>query len=128
MQQHLMEGDRRRSWWTGAKCTVMVMATAGCGAPVVHPGPATPQPRLAPPQQSGNLRNNVPEVPSSSVMDEPSQSRSRPARYHEVQQGETLSSIARQYGVSVQEIVEANGLDDPDHIQPGQSLYIPRNR
>ena len=44
---------------------------------------------------------------------------------HVVSAGETLSAIALKYGVTVQAIVDANGLVDPDRIQPGDELIIP---
>jgi LysM repeat protein len=40
--------------------------------------------------------------------------------------GDTLSEIAERYGVSVEELAEANGIVDPDHIFSGQVLVIPR--
>ncbi|MFC2023402.1 LysM peptidoglycan-binding domain-containing protein [Chloroflexota bacterium] len=43
---------------------------------------------------------------------------------HTVQSGETLSSIAKQYDVSIQAIVEANDLDNADVIDIGQILTI----
>ena len=46
---------------------------------------------------------------------------------HVVQPGETLASIAKQYGVTVEAIVEANDLADPDVIEVGQGLTIPLN-
>ncbi len=42
-----------------------------------------------------------------------------------VREGQTLWSISRAYGVSVETIVEINGLDSPDAIRPGQRLKIP---
>jgi LysM repeat protein len=42
-----------------------------------------------------------------------------------VKQGETLSEIAAQYEVSIQAIMEANGLTDPNRIVTGQELIIP---
>ena len=45
---------------------------------------------------------------------------------HVVQTGETLFSIAVQYGVTVQAILEANQLNDPDLIYRGQELVIPQ--
>jgi len=45
---------------------------------------------------------------------------------HIVQPGETLSSIARQYGVTSQAIMEANGLEDPNLLEVGQELVIPQ--
>jgi LysM repeat protein len=44
---------------------------------------------------------------------------------HIVQPGETLNSIARQYGVTVQAIAFANGITNPDLIFAGQVLTIP---
>lgn len=42
-----------------------------------------------------------------------------------VQPGDTLSSIAQQYGVTVQAIVAANNLANPNFITVGQELIIP---
>ena len=46
-------------------------------------------------------------------------------RTHRVSEGEVLGQIADQYGVSVDAIVEANGLDSPDLIYEDQELIIP---
>ena len=58
------------------------------------------------------------------------QPQARQPKVHEVQRGETLSSIAKQhYGDAnaYQKIFEANRpmLQDPDEIYPGQVLIIP---
>lgn len=45
---------------------------------------------------------------------------------HTVETGESLSQIAQQYGVTVEQILAANGLDDPNTIIVGQELLIPR--
>lgn len=45
---------------------------------------------------------------------------------YEVKPGDTLTVIARRYGVTVDEIVQVNGLADPDMIRIGQVLVIPR--
>ncbi len=44
---------------------------------------------------------------------------------HVVQWGETLSLIASRYGVTVEAILAANGLADPNFIYVGQRLVIP---
>jgi LysM repeat protein len=44
---------------------------------------------------------------------------------HVVQSGESLSMIAAQYGVSVEAIMAANSLDDPNTIVVGQELLVP---
>ncbi|MFQ5610656.1 MAG: LysM peptidoglycan-binding domain-containing protein [Anaerolineae bacterium] len=47
---------------------------------------------------------------------------------HIVQWGESLSSIAARYGVTVEAIVVANGLGNPDVLYVGQRLAIPRSQ
>ena len=44
--------------------------------------------------------------------------------YH-VQSGDTLTGIAAQFGVTVQALVSANGISNPDLIVVGQALVIP---
>jgi murein DD-endopeptidase MepM/ murein hydrolase activator NlpD len=44
---------------------------------------------------------------------------------HVVQAGETLHIIGQQHGVTVEAIVAANGISDPDRIEVGQRLAIP---
>lgn len=47
------------------------------------------------------------------------------ATQHVVRRGETLSSIARSYGVSVNSLMQANNIRDPNRIFVGQRLCIP---
>jgi lysozyme len=47
--------------------------------------------------------------------------------YYTIQQGDTLSAIATSFGVTVADIVAANGLANADAIQAGQKLAIPGN-
>ncbi len=54
-----------------------------------------------------------------------SEASSSAARRHRVQPGETLTGIARQYGVTVDAIAAANGLADPDRLLAGSELVIP---
>ena len=44
-----------------------------------------------------------------------------------VKSGDTLSRIAKENGVSVQDILKANkGIEDPNKIKPGQNIIIPK--
>lgn len=49
----------------------------------------------------------------------------RPNRTYIVQQGDTLKTIAQQFGVTLDDLIMANQLADPDRLQLGQPLVIP---
>ena len=46
-------------------------------------------------------------------------------RVHMVRRGETLAGLARQYGVSIQALREANGLSERDPLRAGLAIRIP---
>lgn len=43
-----------------------------------------------------------------------------------IQKGDRLSDIAKRFGLTVAEIAQANGISDPDKINYGQKLIIPK--
>ncbi|GAB4269415.1 MAG: hypothetical protein Kow0080_13000 [Candidatus Promineifilaceae bacterium] len=45
---------------------------------------------------------------------------------HIVQPGETITQIANQYGITVDDITAANNLTNPNQVQVGQQLLIPQ--
>jgi nucleoid-associated protein YgaU len=44
-----------------------------------------------------------------------------------IQSGDTLSAIARKFGVTVDALVQANNIANPSLIKPGQILKIPKS-
>lgn len=46
-------------------------------------------------------------------------------RTHKVRSGQTLSSIARRYQVTINDLREANDLGDSSHIRAGQKIRVP---
>ena len=46
-------------------------------------------------------------------------------RVHRVQRGETLTGLAKRFGVSVQALRDANGLSAGDALRAGVTLRIP---
>jgi len=50
------------------------------------------------------------------------------SKTHKVARGESLWAIARQYGLSLQEIAAANNISNPALIKPGQIIKIPAPR
>jgi uncharacterized membrane protein len=102
------------------------------GAPIrtgTPPPAAPPTPGISPTAEVSPAPAPAPPAtpvpsPSPSPTEEPT---STPVgrTVHIVQPGETLSSIARLYGVGYQAIMYANGLEDPNLIEVGQELTIP---
>ncbi|MCK9984336.1 MAG: lipoprotein NlpD [Azoarcus sp.] len=84
----------------------VVAVLVGCAAP--RPAPVrdgTPPPAAEP--ASGAAAVSKTEVPT-----------------HVVRPGDTLLGIARQYGVTVKDLVGWNGLADPNQIHVGQALRV----
>ena len=48
-------------------------------------------------------------------------------RYHSLAKGENLYQLSRRYGVSVNQLVRANGIKDASRLQVGQQIWIPRS-
>lgn len=71
----------------------------------------------------------TPTAPAELVLATPSPALSatvtREVTYHTVQAGETAWTIADRYGITLEDLVAANELADPDRLQPGQQLVIP---
>ncbi len=61
----------------------------------------------------------VPALPASAAP------HSQSGGVHIIQRGETLSQIARRYGVSTTALAQANGISNPNFIYAGQRLTIP---
>ena len=65
-------------------------------------------------------------VPAERVSNrEPSQTRSRPTDEYIVQAGDTLRSIAERFRATVDILIEANDIEDPNLIRTGSALLIP---
>jgi LysM repeat protein len=77
-----------------------------------------PAPKAAPASPS-------PTVPGTVGVDNPSPTAVGGVRTHMVAKGETLTQIAKQYGVSVEDIEQLNKITDAKKLQAGQSLKIP---
>lgn len=128
-------------WITCLSALSAVLNLTGCGSTLVDSGsPAAnsrnsviqnptsiSMPAMTVGQEKANFDSrNILRVPASSVVTLPT--RRKEAFYHEVKKGETLSKIARQYGMPVWKLIEANGLETTSILQPKQLLYIPGQR
>ncbi len=98
-------------WWDGRDQPVeaenMVLVTVTATA-VIPPTAAAGQPVQAQ-ESTPDAENDDAEGPT----------------VHVVQLGETLGSISQRYSVTVEDIMAANGLDNPNFISVGQEFIIP---
>ncbi len=121
-------------FWRWMTAWLMASLLLGCGSPVVNPGrtttPIAPPAATLPTGHSSGLPTldtpEIQQIPAESVLSLPNESNS--ATYHSVKAGETLASIAKQYGVSAEKLRTANGLDASATLKSQQLLYIPKNR
>jgi hypothetical protein len=100
---------------TGTAANAPRPAATATAVPAPQTATATPPAALLAPTQ--------PPPPSSTPLPSPSPT-ARPSEEYVVQPGDTLTSIATRYGVSVAELQEANGLTE-ETIVIGQRLTIP---
>ena len=82
--------------------------------------PAIPTPTVAP---AATLLATDVALASPSPAPLPSPTPPAPLVYT-VQEGDTLGAIAQTYGVSVEDLMIANGIADPHVLHPGQTLII----
>lgn len=94
---------------------LLLLSLRGRGSEPTSASPAPPSP-----QPSASTTAIIPPT-TSPVVPSPTPG---PLLYT-IQEGDTLMSIATDHGISVQELIAANGLDNPDVIFPGQVLVIP---
>lgn len=119
---------RRRAsvppWLVGAAAAVLVLVVVGgfglprlagpAGAPAPTPTAvrATPTP-VAAPELEATPAAEAPPEPSRTVV-------------YVVEPGDTLGGIARDFGTTVEAIMAANNLEDPDRLIIGQELLVPQ--
>lgn len=63
--------------------------------------------------------------PPSDAVPTPDRTATPDATYH-VRRGDTLTAIARHYGLSVTDLARDNGMADPSKLRAGQTLRMPR--
>lgn len=100
----------------------------GNPAPLQVPPDKTPEGTGTPPSTfqsaapAGSL-NDVPDASAGQVLTMPTPRST--STYHDVQPGETLSGIARKYGVTLDALKAANVFDNDPVLKPGDLILIP---
>ena len=122
----------------------LLVLLAGCGPAYLGPTPQIQQPPgrssvspqvapvrpmpAIPTQQPGSSSagglQNVPEVSPNDAFLPPITIPK--ATYHEARQGETVSGIAKSYGVSVKDLMKANAWASEPQLRAGDQVLIPK--
>ena len=107
---------------------IVSLTVAGCGRILLSPTAApvvgitvVPTNTLWPTATRRATFTPVPATPSAT----PEPTFTPTPVIYAIKEGDTLIPIARQFGVTVQEIVEANGIADPRRLRIGQEIIIP---
>jgi LysM repeat protein len=98
-------------------------ATAQAAAPDVAEESPTAEPTM-PPTEVPPTEIPPTEIPPTAAP-APTTAPSSGTTTYTVQRGDTLYSIARRYGTTVEAIAAANGIANPSRIRVGQTLTIP---
>ncbi len=101
----------------GVSASAIVRANGLANADTIYPGQTLTIPGVAAPARTATpTRMGAPtRVPGASGQ----------TRTYTIQLGDTLASIARQFGVSVAALLQANGIANADLIWVGQKLIVP---
>tara|TARA_R110002096_G_scaffold173424_1_gene347454 strand:+ start:95 stop:883 length:789 start_codon:yes stop_codon:yes gene_type:complete len=81
---------------------------------------------VPPPEPSQSfVSEDIPQVEQvPQVEDRHKKMISDPSRSYQVVKGDTLYSIAREHGMTVEQIASHNGIEDVDYIQAGQTIQL----
>ncbi len=115
-----------RSGSPAASLIVAVMLLAACGQ-VITPSPTEVPPSPTPTRAVAQSSDHRPPGTDEFVppLDTAVPAAAATPIIHVVQQGDTLQAIAFDYGVRVDALQRANGIENPQLLQIGQQLIIP---
>ncbi len=94
-------------------------------SPRAEAGDETGQTQPSPPDSPTlTVGASIPTVQPVSGDAQPEETPLEPT-YYVVQPGDTLGSIASAFDVSLEDLMRANGITNPDYVQEGQELLVP---
>lgn len=107
--------------------TLLLMATLllGCGPQITRPTPTSPPPTEPVSLSTVTPRATFTPAPSTPIPTDSPTPTPTPILYA-LKAGDTLWSVAWEYGVGLEALQEANDITDPRTLQIGQVLIIPR--
>jgi LysM repeat protein len=104
--------------------TAVATGTAGLAPIKTTSTTAAPSPTAAAPQPTAPQAPTATRAPANPPTATAAQG-TPPGKRYEIQPGDTIESIAAQFGVTVQDLIDANRLQHPDLLQVGQIMIIP---
>ena len=123
-QQRPPAARRRRVPIPGLVLAVLALALAGVLA-FLLPGILAPD-RGRAPRTSPRPTATAPVVAPTVDPGSPTATPAPTQHTYRVQRGDTLGRIARQFGLTVRQVLDANpGIDDPNQIEVGDEIIIP---
>ncbi len=95
--------------------------------PAAYVPPPAPIPEAAPIPQPAPYRPPPPPVVIVTVTGKVVDAEG-PPQVHTVKRGDTIDAIAREFGITRKQLVDANDIDDASKIKPGLKLTGPRSK
>jgi LysM repeat protein len=94
-------------------------------SPIIEAGAEIGQPELSTPGvQASPASASIPTAEPVSGETQPEETPVEPT-YYIVQPGDTLGSVASRFDISLEDLMRANGITNPDYVQVGQELLVP---
>lgn len=107
---------RKACWIIGLLGLWAFSVLVGCGSAI----PTSPEPTPTPGARF--------LMPTPGGLPSPTRTPTPEAFIYIVQEGDTLYDIALRFGVRLEDLIEANHLENPNQLQVGQELLIPPPR
>lgn len=107
-----------RMWWINV-LWVVVLAACGADGAVDSPRETVPAVLYITPAPTLDVNATVTAY-ALAIVPTPT-----PSGLYIVKSGDTLSGIASDFGTTVEDVMELNGIDNPEMLQVGQPLIIP---
>ena len=108
--------------------TLLIPGLVGPGTPSPESDPVPETPAPATPVQPEAALPIVPVVSVAPIVDAPPAAETTPAPVSDsytIASGDTVGAIAARFGISIQDLLDANGMDWSSVIYAGHSLVIP---
>lgn len=113
--------------WIRVPKTEKTTSSVGSSVAAVEPAKPKPTPKPEPVVEKPAPQKPAVAAAPATPKPEPAAPASANRDSYKVQKGDTLFGIARQFGIKYQDLMAANGIQKPEHLQAGQTLRVPGN-